>query len=68
MFANGFIFQSAVAGAVGLKASIKELLAWGVAHIPNNGKALNGSEELAEAIRVATQVERGKIILLLGLI
>ena len=49
-----------MAGAVGLKASIKELLAWGVAHIPNNGKALNGSQELAEAIRVATQVERGE--------
>ena len=48
-------FQDAMAGAVGLRASIEDLLAWGVAHLPGSDA---GDEVLREAVEMATQVQR----------
>ncbi len=47
-------FQDAMAGAVGLRASIENLLAWGVAHLPGSDA---GDQVLREAVEMATQVQ-----------
>ena len=53
-------FQDAMAGAVGLRASIENLLAWGVAHLPGSDA---GDQVLREAVEMATQVQKKMVSL-----